>query len=169
MFFRTQQAEPSTVPEPSELLREAVAAHMPEADDETVAIVGAIGGLLARVAHADGRLDASELAEIREQLGRIDGLAQSGVEAVCALVEEHGGPLAVEGIQSYTRVLYERTERGMRVEVLDVLLDLAASDGVISLDETNLLRRVANALGLDDAEYNASQQRHRARLSVLKA
>jgi hypothetical protein len=39
---------------------------------------------------------------------------------------------------------------------------------VLDMSETNLLRRIARALGLSDDEYNVSQARHRQRLSVLR-
>jgi uncharacterized tellurite resistance protein B-like protein len=53
------------------------------------------------------------------------------------------------------------------VELLDMLMDLAAADLVVSMDETNLLRRLAKLLALSDQDYLASQARHRDRLSVL--
>jgi tellurite resistance protein len=50
---------------------------------------------------------------------------------------------------------------------LDVLVDLAAADGELSLAETDLLRRTTAALGLSPDEYLASQARHRDKLKVL--
>jgi len=141
---------------------------MQDADDATVAIVGAVACLLALVAHADSDFADSELSEIERQLARIEGFTAAGIETVCDLLRRHGSALSAEGIQACTRVLYEQSDREMRLEVLDVLMDVAAADGVITMEETNLLRRVCAALGLSDADYLASQTRYREPLSVLK-
>jgi len=86
---------------------------------------------------------------------------------VAALLGERMAELAHESLQTYTRVLYEQLERGARLEVLDVLMDLAAADQLLAMEETNLLRRIARGLGLSDHDYLAAQERHRMRLSVL--
>ena len=62
----------------------------------------------------------------------------------------------------------ELGDRELRVEVLDVLVDVAAADGVLSTPETNLLRQVTTALGLSQTDYNEAQSRHRERLTALK-
>ena len=66
-------------------------------------------------------------------------------------------------------MLYEGLTREARLEVLEALMDLAAADELLDMQETNLLRRIARGLGLSDQEYLASQERHRQRLSVLRA
>lgn len=168
MFFTRRSQSQESALEPSAQLREAVASNMSDADDGTIAILGALAGLLAQVAHADNTLDEAELEEIRGQLARIDGLSGEGVVAVLALLRSHGKALFSEGTQSYTRVLYEQCAREMRLEVLDLLMDVAAADGSVSMDETHLIRRICTALGLSDADYLASQTRYRDHLSVLK-
>ena len=52
----------------------------------------------------------------------------------------------------------------LRREILDCLVDLGATDGELTLAETNLLRRTTNALGLEANDYVVSQQRHRDKL-----
>ncbi|MFW5740215.1 MAG: TerB family tellurite resistance protein, partial [Myxococcota bacterium] len=66
----------------------------------------------------------------------------------------------------FTRDLKELTEPHVRREILDVLVDLAAADGEIALPEVNLLRQLTTALGLTQADYNASQARHRDKLAT---
>ena len=50
--------------------------------------------------------------------------------------------------------------------MLDCLVDLGATDGELSLAETNLLRRTTSALGLEHNDYLVSQQRHRDKLKL---
>nr|MCU0677346.1 TerB family tellurite resistance protein [Myxococcota bacterium] len=68
---------------------------------------------------------------------------------------------------AHAAVVRELLDRDGRLEVLDTLLEVAAADGVIATSETNLLRRLATALGLTQADYTALQSRHRDKLGVL--
>jgi uncharacterized tellurite resistance protein B-like protein len=161
-------SESSSPPTASKELVALVSRFMPMADADAAAIVGAVSGLLATVAHVDRNYGPEEREHIREALGRMHGLTSEAVSAICELLDTRMVDLAHESLQTYTRVLYERLEREARVEVLDLLMDLGAADHVLTMDETLLLRRVARGLGLSDQEYVVSQDRHRERLSVLK-
>lgn len=153
-------------PEAREIAR-ILEVHMPDADEETRRLVAALAGLLACVAYADREYSKSERAQIRVELERVHGLHASGTDAICALLDEQIVELAAANTHNYTRDLREIAARATRVEILQVLLDLAAADGELSTSETNLLRRTTSAMGLDDADYLAAQARHRDRLSVL--
>jgi len=141
--------------------------HMPDADDETRRLVAALAGLLACVAYADREYEPSEQAHIREELGHVHGLNAAGVDAICALLDAEIVELASGNTQNYTRDLRELAALGTRREILEVLVDLAAADGAVTTEETNLLRRATTAMGLEDGDYLAAQARHRERLSVL--
>jgi uncharacterized tellurite resistance protein B-like protein len=169
MLFRWLMGESEERPKSaSDELRALVARSMPEADAGTAALVGALAGLLAVVAHADRSYGPAEQAAIHAALGRVPGLTGQAIEAIELLLRERMAELAHESLQTYTRVLYEGMERPARLEVFEVLMDLAAADELLDMQETNLLRRVARALGLADDEYASSQARHRERLSVLR-
>lgn len=146
------------------LLRDAVHAHLPQADDEAVAFVTALAGLLASIAYADRDYSAAEQAHVREALARVHGLAEPGVEAIALVLKDHIRELASVNPQAFSRELRENGEVELRREVLDCLVDLGATDGELSLAETNLLRRTTNALGLEANDYVVSQQRHRDKL-----
>jgi uncharacterized tellurite resistance protein B-like protein len=162
------ESTPASPPTASAELLALVKRSMPSADADSAAIVGAMAGLLATVAHADRVYTDQERAHVKKALERMHGLSEQAVLAVGTLLDTRLAELAHESLQTYTRVLYERLEREARFEVLEVLMDLAAADEVLTMDETALLRRVARGLGLSDQEYLVSQERHRQRLSVLK-
>lgn len=169
MLFRLLFGEKTaSTPTATDELRRLVEAAMPGADAQSAGIVGAVAGLCAIVAFADREYSPSERSAVRELLGKVHGLPSHAVEGVCALLDARIAELAHESIQTCTRVLYEQTERQARLEVLDMLMDLAAADEVVSTDETNMLRRIANGLGLSENEYLSSQARYRERLSILK-
>lgn len=155
-------------PSASKELRALVARHMPTADEHTAAVVGALAGLLATVAHADRKYTEGERDQVKQALKDIPVLAEGAAEAIEALLSERMAELAHESLQLYTRVLYNGLERWARLEVFEVLMDLAAADDVLDMQETNLLRRIANALGLTENEYLVSQARHKEKLGLLK-
>ena len=68
----------------------------------------------------------------------------------------------------YSVYVVELADRELRLEILQLLVDVAAADGTIRQSETNLVRGLAVALVLDQDDYNAAQAKHRDRLAVTK-
>lgn len=146
----------------------AVGAHLPQADAETVRVVTCIAGLLGSVAYADRDYSAAEEGRVRDELGRIHGMTQAGIDAIADALRRNIVEVSAVHVPRYCRDLKELADRELRVELLEVLVDVAAADGVISSSEVNLLRQVTSALGLEQTEYNEAQARHRDKLSVLR-
>jgi uncharacterized tellurite resistance protein B-like protein len=168
MIFRRQSQPDGERSIGSERVEALVREHMPDADDETCRMVTAVTGLLACVAYVDREYTEDEQAHVREALGRVQGLSPKGVDTICDTLREHIVEIASSNTHAYTRDLRELGAPEMRLEVLEVLVDLAATDGDLAMVETDLLRRVTTSLGLSADDYNAAQARHRDRLSVLK-
>ena len=149
-------------------LAATVHSQIPDADDATVRIVTAVAGLLAAVAYADRVFDPAEVMYVREAIGRIHGITPAAQNAICGMLSSHLAELSSVHSHAFTRDLKRLTERNVRLEVLDVLVDLAAADGVIVLSEVNQLRQITTSLGLTQDDYNASQARHIDKLEALK-
>lgn len=149
-------------------LSDAVRLHMPGVDDDTHRIVTAVAGLLGGVAYADREYAEREEGRVRAELGRIGALSHEGAEAIILALREHIVEIATVQAPRYARALRELADRDLRLQVLEMLLELAAADDVISHQEVQLLRNTANALGLDQADYNAVQAKHRDKISLLK-
>ena len=168
MFFKRKDSqEQEDDPGARELLG-LVKAHLPGADDATVSIVTAVAGLLAGVAYADRDFSPAEAEKVQAELGRIQGVSPAGARAVSAALRAHVLELSATQAPRYTRALRELADRELRVEVLRVLVELAAADGAITQDEVNHLRRTTTALGLDQDDYNAVQALFRDKLSSLR-
>jgi uncharacterized tellurite resistance protein B-like protein len=120
------------------------------------------------VAYADRSYSEGEEKHVRSELARVHGMPAEAVDAVCAALRRHIVQISTVEVPRYCRVLRELGDRELRVEVLEVLVDLAAVDGTITTAETNLLRQVTTALGLSQSDYNDAQAKHRSRLSALK-
>ena len=149
-------------------LERVVSAQLVDADRETIEIVTAIAGLLAAVAYADRHVSPEETQALREALSRIHGLDEPGVHAIETALCADVVRIATVERPRFTRALVEHADRALRLEVLAVLVELAAADGVLTLSEVSTLRSLATALGLDQSDYNLLQERHKDRLSTLK-
>lgn len=149
-------------------LYDAVHQSLGDDDDVHARIVASIAALLLCVAYADGEYHPQEEALLRATLAKIHGLDAGGVEAIARVLREHTVLITSAEASSYGRELLDLTDDDFRLELVDVLVDVAAADGEITVAETNLLREATRSLGLPQAAYNASQARHRDKLSVLK-
>jgi uncharacterized tellurite resistance protein B-like protein len=167
LFGRTKKGtEAGSGPE---RLRGAVRERIGGEGEETVRIVAAIAGLLACVAYADKDYSDIEEARVVAELARVRGLDRSGAAAIGAVLREQIVEITSAEASVYAREIADLCHPDLRLELLDVLVDVAAEDEVISVRETNLLRNATQALGLSQHDYNASQARHRDKLSVLRA
>jgi uncharacterized tellurite resistance protein B-like protein len=154
MIFRRKDLDQALTPQARDRLAEIVEQYLADADDATRRIVTAVAGLLAKVAYADGDYSVKEEATIRKELSRVHGLSQADV----ALLGDH----------DWTRDLRDLAERELRLEVLEVLVEMAVADEVLRHEEQVQLRRIAKALSLTQEEYNAIQAKHRDKLSTLR-
>ena len=169
MFGRwLKPSAPVSAPAGAEELEALVRRALGERDDESVMVVVALAGLLGAVAYADRSYSEGEEAQVRGELLRVHGMTPAAVDAVCAALRKHIVHISTVEVPRYCRILRDLGDRELRGEVLEVLVDLAAVDGVITTAETNLLRQVTTALGLSQSDYNEAQAKHRERLAALK-
>ena len=129
-----------------------------------VTIMGAVSAELQSLGHEVAMIPP-QYVKPYVQRGKSDA---ADADAICEALRQHLLTIAAGNSQRHTRALRELTEPELRQEVLEALVDLAAADGELAMVETELLRRTASALGLDQNAYVRAQARHRERLSVLK-
>jgi len=149
-------------------LRASIERELPSADPETITVVTSIAGLLGTVAYADRDYSSEEEARVRAELLRVQGMTQSGVDAICKTLRAHIVEISAVETPRFTRALLELADEDLRREVLGTLVELAAADESITLAETNVLRQLTTSLGLSQQDYLTLQDRHRAHLSILK-
>ncbi|MDH3199421.1 MAG: TerB family tellurite resistance protein [Myxococcales bacterium] len=149
-------------------LAKIVEQYLADADDATRQIVTAVAGLLAKVAYADGDYSEREEVTIRAELGRVHGLSAAGVDAICGLLADQISHVALIGDHDWTRDLRDLASRELRLEILEVLVEMGVADEVLKQEEQTQLRRIAKALNLTQDDYNAIQSKHRDKLSTLQ-
>lgn len=150
-----------------ERLRLAVEQALSAADPETVLIVTSMVGLLGIVGYADGNFSHDEQAQVQAELGRISGMTPDGSAAICSTLKQFVSEISALELPHFCRTLRELADVELRLQVLEMLVSLAAADSVVTTQETNVLRHMTSALGLQQSDYNAAQARHKERLAVL--
>jgi uncharacterized tellurite resistance protein B-like protein len=168
VFFRRKEGPKELAPQARDHLAQIVDKYLADADEPTRRIVTAVAGLLAKVAYADGHYSVEEEANIQKELSRVHGLSQDGVDAICGLLADQISHVALLGDHDWTRDLRDLADRELRLEILEVLVEMAAADQVLKHDEQTQLRRIAKSLSLTQEDYNSVQAKHRDKLSTLR-
>lgn len=131
-----------------------------EADPESArarGLEGAAATLMVEAACLDGEFKQSERDRIRSVLGEHFGLAPADADTLIAKAE-----LAADDstqIYGVVRVIRESLEPAERIDIIDMLWDVAYADGVVDDYEANLIRRVAGLLYVADRDSGSARKR----------
>lgn len=124
----------------------------------------AVAALLMEAAHVDGHLDEPERAAVRRILEQRFSLDEAAVRELTAAAERR----AERSTQLFgmTRLLSERFSRARRIEVIEMLWEVAYADGELDPLEDALLRRVAGLVDVSDHERGEAKLRVLRRLGL---
>ena len=134
---------------------------VPTEDDDFVATIIA---LLVEAAMADGALDPDEGALILHLL--TDQLELSPADAQTMLDEaiaEHNTRIEIHGL---VRQIRTDTEMEDRIIILEMIWVVVLADGQIDEHESQLMRRLAGLLFIDDVEAGLAAKRARIRVEL---
>jgi uncharacterized tellurite resistance protein B-like protein len=124
----------------------------------------AVAALLIEIASADATLDEAGRGLIRQLLERRFGLAAAEADALEAAAERRANDSAQ--LFGFARTLTERLPRERRVEVIELLWEVAYADGVLDPLEDSLLRRIGGLIDVSDHERGEARLRVLARLGL---
>lgn len=121
----------------------------------------ALAALLVRIARADGSYDDTEAGRIDRVLTNRYRLSPFEVAALRTEAErlEAEAPDTVR----FTRAIKDAVPYEDRIGVIEAMWSVAVADGTRDNDEANLLRLVADLLGVNDTENNLARQRVESR------
>lgn len=124
----------------------------------------AAAALMVEAARLDGTFDAGERRRIQDLLERRFALSPELAARLLAQAEER----ATESVawQGFTRAIKEALSYEERVQILEMLWEVAYADGSLHDFEASLLRRVAGLLYVDDQDSGAARLRVMARLGI---
>lgn len=142
---------------------EAAAAAEAELHDEADKHLAA-AALLVETALMDGDFGADERRTIDELLRARFGLDDAEAATLIAEAEERAN--ASLGVFRFTSAAKTHFSHEERVQLIEMLWEVAYADGVLHDYEDNLLRRVAGLIYVTDQERGLARRRVMARLGL---
>jgi len=136
-------------------------ATVPTQDDDFAVTITA---LLVVAAMADNTLDSDERSQILNLL--TDQLELSAVDAQTMLDEAIAAQNTRIEIHSLVRQIRTDTEMEDRIIILEMIWVVVLSDNQIDQHESQLMRRLAGLLFIDDVEAGLAAKRARSRLGL---
>jgi len=124
--------------------------------------------ILTRSARADHEVTDEEAREMARIVARQGGVTPEQAAAVIAVARTQA--LRSGGTEDFlvTREFNQVATREQKLALLDALFVVSAADRSIRTVEDNEIRRVANELKLEHADYIAVRAPHRANLAVIR-
>jgi uncharacterized tellurite resistance protein B-like protein len=117
--------------------------------------------LLLEAARQDDSFDARERSVILKLLATRFALSESECEKLIAAAQSHAAELVQ--LHGHTSAIAEAMSPAQRVELIEMLWDVAYADGVLDPEEDLLIRRIAGLIYVDDRERVLARQRVLAR------
>jgi uncharacterized tellurite resistance protein B-like protein len=143
------------------LFSEGSAKAGPLGKDELQAAAAA---LLVEAACMDGHFDADErksiLALMKSHFDLNNEESETLIAEAEAVVEESGD------LYTFTRVIKDRYETKQRIEMIEMLWEVAFADGSVDYFEANLISRIAGLIYVNDRDRGEARKRVMARLGI---
>jgi uncharacterized tellurite resistance protein B-like protein len=117
----------------------------------------AYAALLVHAAAIDGAISASERGSLKDLLKQRFDLDDA--EAADLIVRATAADERAVDLYHFTRLLNERLDEAGRLRLIETMWNVAYADGALSDYENNLIWRVADLLGVSQAERVALRQR----------
>ena len=122
----------------------------------------ALAVLLIETARSDDRVVDRERVIIERVLARRFGLKPSEISRLVAAAKE--GAVRSTDLFNFTRVVVRNFTEEERVGIIEMLWEVAYSDGALTGDEDALIRRVAGLIYVSDRDRGDAKRRARERL-----
>lgn len=126
----------------------------------------AVAALLIEAAQVDASFDAREREVIRRLLERRFSLSPEDAQSLVAAAERRADRSAQ--LFGFVRVVNERYPRESRVDLVEMLWEVAYADGALDPLEDTLLRRVGALVDVSDRERGAARLRVLRRLGITE-
>lgn len=124
----------------------------------------AAAALMVEAALMDDRFDAGERTRILDLVRERFGLSPAESESIVGAAEAQVTDAAA--IHGFTRVVKQAFDHEERIELLEMLWEVAYADGELHDYEANLMRRLAGLLHVSDRESGLARRRALERLGL---
>lgn len=124
----------------------------------------ALAALLVEVAHSHDHFDERERAVVARLLERRFKLSHEDARSLLSAGEREASRSAE--LFHLTRIVNERLSFAQRIELVEMLWEVAYADGVLDQYEDSLLRQVGGLIYVPDRERGMARQRVLERLGL---
>ena len=124
----------------------------------------AVASLLVEAARMDSEFDADERHTIAGHLARRFGIEPDAAERLLATAEAKAE--ATPELYGFARTVKDSFDHEERVELMQMLWEVAYADGELHHYESNLMRRLAGLIYVSDRESGEARKRALARLGI---
>ena len=133
--------------------------------ENEIKLARVVAALLVEAAMADGDIDEIEHAHIRHMLETQLDLSADDADAMLAQsLASHEDRIE---IHSLTRHIRQDTDVADRSVILEMVWMVVLADGSLNAHESQLMRRLAGLLFVDDVESGMAAKRARHRLGLV--
>lgn len=126
----------------------------------------AVAALLVQAATMDDTFDATERTTIERLLAARFDLDGGAVQRLLSSAEDAAERSSQ--LYSFIHVVVEQLAPEDRVQIVEMMWEVAYADGVLDPDEDALLRRVAGLLYVSDYDRGAARKRVLQRICIAK-
>ena len=128
----------------------------PESDEQDDAAF-ALAVLLIEVARSDDRVEVRERGIIERALAQHFGLQPGEVTHLMKVAQE--GAIKATDLHHFTQIVVRKFSEQERIGIIEMLWEVAYSDGLLTGDEDALIRRVAGLIYVSDWERGEAKRR----------
>ena len=120
--------------------------------------------LLVEAARQDDTFDAKERAGIQNLLPRKFDISADECRVLLAAAETRASQMVQ--MHGHTSAVFEQMQYEDRVQLVEMLWEVAYADGVLDPEEDLLIRRISGLMYVEDRERVLARQRVAARLGL---
>jgi uncharacterized tellurite resistance protein B-like protein len=138
--------------------------HPDQAGDDRHGVILAAAVLMVEAATMDGAVQGEERDRIRDILATRFALDEDAAESLLAEAERVDADATQ--LIPFTRTLKDALDDQQRIDIMEMLWEVAYADGQLHDYESNLVRRVGGLLYVADQDVGAARKRAMARLGL---
>jgi uncharacterized tellurite resistance protein B-like protein len=146
----------------------AIAERLDGLPPERARFLSAFAYVLARVAHADRKVDPLEVTEMERGVAALSGFDDAEASLVIELALTQSEELGGTDNYLVTREFRKLSQRDDRLRLLRCLFATAAADDSIGSEESQEIQAIGEELGFTRAEVNGLRLEWRDKLSELQ-
>ncbi len=145
-----------------------IARELDHLEPDRARFLAAFAYLLSRVARADLEISDQETRAMERIVVQHGGLPEEQAVLVVQMAKTQS--LLFGGTENFlvTKEFARLAGREHRLALLRCLFEVGAAEAGVSTAESNVIRQIADELGLDHADYAAVRTAFRAHLAVLR-